>query len=118
MGLEALFGPDDAGETTYKLCQRIAFFLADCPDVARDPYRKAKICYNTRSKIIHGRWKDDPKIDIVMADTEAIVRTALRRVVEDPEVLNTFVSKQRDKFLEDFVFSRFSDPPPWAKRPE
>jgi hypothetical protein len=71
MGLESLFGPDDnAGELSFKLGQRIAFFLADTPEVARELFQKVKNCYAVRSKIIHGRWKDDPKIDAVMADTE------------------------------------------------
>jgi hypothetical protein len=113
MALEALFGTDDTGETTYKLCQRIAFFLADSPDVARDLFKKTKTCYNTRSKIIHGRWKDDPKIEVVMADTEAIARTALRHLLDNPDMLKTFISKKRDKFLEDWVFSRSMDPPPY-----
>ena len=29
ISLEALFGPSSAGETTYRLCQRIALFLAE-----------------------------------------------------------------------------------------
>src|ERR1039458_10151466 len=78
LALEALFGPKDSGETTFKLSQRIAFFLADTPELARELYHKVKACYNTRSRIIHGRWEDDPKIDELMADTEAIVRTAMR----------------------------------------
>jgi hypothetical protein len=116
MGLEALFGADDnSGEISYKLCQRIAFFLADTPEVARELFRKAKTCYNTRSKIIHGRWKDDPKIDIVMADTEAIARTVMRRLLDNPQMLKTFISKQRDRFLEDWVFSRDTSAAPTDK---
>ena len=66
-----------------------------------------------RSTIIHGRWKNDPKIDEVMYDTEAIVRTALRRLMDDPQMVKTFVSKHRNEFLEDWVFSRSTDPPPY-----
>ena len=113
VGLESLFGPDDSGETSYKICQRIAFFLGDSPDVARDLYRKAKNCYSTRSKIVHGRWKHDPKMADAMADTESIVRTAFRRLLENPQLLNAFISKKRDVFLEDWVFSRSTDPPPF-----
>jgi len=105
MGLEALFGAEDGTEVTYKLSQRIALFLADSPQVARDLFRKAKTCYRTRSKIIHGRWEHDPKIDGVMADTESIVRTVLRHLADYPDLLTTFMSRGRDKFLEDFVFS-------------
>lgn len=94
MGLEALFGPDDTGETTYKLCQRIAFFLGDRREVTRELYWKAKTCYNTRSKI---------------------ARTAVRHLLDNPDMLKTFVSKQRDRSLEDWVFSRSTDPPPFPK---
>lgn len=100
MALEALFGPNDSGETAFKLCLRIGFFLGgDNHQIARDIFKMAKTCYGMRSKIIHGRWKDDPKIDGVMADTEAIARTALRRVIENPDMLRVFMSKDRDGFL-------------------
>jgi hypothetical protein len=70
-----------------------------------------------RSIIIHGRWKDDPKIEAVMADTEAIVRTVFRRLLENPEMLRTFLSKHRNEFLEDWVFSRNTDRPPYPPVP-
>jgi hypothetical protein len=108
MALESLFGSNDANEIGYKLAQRISFFLADTPDVAKELFRKVKACYKMRSTIIHGRWKNDPKIDDVMADTEAIIRTAFRHLLENPQLLTTFISKERDQFLEDFVFSNAS----------
>ena len=107
MALEALFGPNDPGETTFKLCQRIGFFLGgDNLEIARDIFKKAKTCYGMRSRIVHGRWKDDPNIAGVMADTEAIARTALRHVLEHPNLLQVFMSKDRDGFLDELVFSR------------
>jgi hypothetical protein len=110
--LEALFGANESGEIAYKLSQRIAFFLAENPKDARDLFRMVKRCYNTRSKIVHGRWDNDPKIDAVMYDTEAIVRTVLRNLLTKPDMLKTFLSKHRDQSLEDWVFSRSTDPPP------
>ena len=115
MALESLFGADDATEIGYKLAQRISFFLADGPEAARDLFRKVKTCYKMRSAIIHGRWKEDPKIDDVMADTEAIIRTVLGDLFADPEMVKTFISKQRDKFLEEWVFSRKTDTPPYPQ---
>jgi len=32
---------------------------------------------------------------------------------ENPEMLRTFLSKNRDKFLEEWMFSRHTDPPPY-----
>ena len=115
IGMEALFGPNDAGETTYKICQRVAFLLAESPQDARELFRKAKNCYATRSKIVHGRWKHDPKITDAMADTEALVRAAFRKLLADPQMLKVFISKKRDAFLEDWVFSRSTDTPPFPE---
>ena len=95
--------------------RRISFFLADTPDVARYLFKKVKACYRMRSIIMHGRWKDDPKIDDVMYTSEAIVRTVLRHLLDDAELLRTFISDDRDKFLEDWVFSRKMDPPPFPR---
>jgi|SRR5665213_121201 len=114
IGLEALFGPDgNTGEITYKLSQRASFFISDTPQGARDVFGKAKKCYAMRSKIVHGLWEYDPSIDATMADTEMIVRASCLRVLTDPEMLKTFMSKKRDQFLEDWVFSRTIDPPPF-----
>jgi hypothetical protein len=116
IGLEALFGPEDnTGEITYKLSQRIAFFLSDTPEGARDIFRKSKACYGARSQIVHGRWEDSPKMDVLMGDTENIVRSVMLRMMNDAEMLKTFLSKQRDKFLEDWVFSRDTSVPPTDK---
>jgi hypothetical protein len=114
IGLEALFGPDgNTGEITYKLSQRAAFFISNTPQDARDVFGKAKKCYAMRSKIVHGLWEYDPSIDITMADTEMIVRASCRRLLTDPEMLKTFMSKKRDQFLEEWVFSRSTDTPPF-----
>jgi len=115
IGLEALFGAEDGGEITYKLAQRIAFFLANTSEDARSLFKKAKFCYAMRSKIVHGRVIDDPKIDECTADTEAIARTVFRHLLDKPELLKTFVSNQRDSFLEEWVFSRSTDPPPYPQ---
>jgi hypothetical protein len=113
IALEALFGAEDGGEIGYKLAQRVAFFLADTPEDGRELFQKAKRCYRMRSNIVHGRRSSHHEIDNCMADTEAIIRTAFRHLLDEPDLLKTFISKHRDKFLEDWVFSRFTDPPPY-----
>jgi hypothetical protein len=50
-----------------------------------------------------------------MADTESIVRTVFRRLMDEPEMLRTFISNRRNEFLEDWVFSRSTAPPLYPK---
>jgi Apea-like HEPN len=104
IALEALFGPDDSSELSYKLAERIAFFIADNTADARQLFQKSKKCYGVRSKIVHGRYKPSPDIDQMMEDTEAIVRTAFRHLIEKPGMLPIFVSKKRDEYLADLIF--------------
>jgi hypothetical protein len=115
MGLESLFGPDDnTNEIGFRLAQRIAFFICDTPETAREMFQKVKKGYRTRSRIVHGRWKNDPNIDEFMADTEDIVREVSIRLFTTEGLLNVFIDNRRDRFLEDWVFSRSTSAPPLA----
>jgi hypothetical protein len=65
-----------------------------------------------RSKIVHGRLGDWPEVEAQMADTEAIVRTAIRHVLEKPGMLQAFIAPKRDEFLDQWVNSKAFTPPP------
>jgi Apea-like HEPN len=52
--LETLFGPTDAREVTYRLSQRLAFFLSAQRDEARDGFEAAKRGYEWRCRVVHG----------------------------------------------------------------
>jgi hypothetical protein len=106
IALEALFGPEDSAELSHKLAERIAFFLTEKPEDARNLFQKSKKCYGLRSKIVHGRWKHSPDIDQMMEDTEAIVRTALRRVIERPDIFAIFATKKREEYLAGLIFNK------------
>lgn len=113
-GLESLFGSDEnIRGLTKRLCERISVFLADTPSIQLDLYDNVKACYKTRSEIVHGRWEEGPELETVMADTEAIVRTVMRHLLEKPGMLETFISDRRDGFLEAWVLSKSIDPPPY-----
>jgi hypothetical protein len=111
-GLESLFGADDnSGGITRRLCERISIFLADSEAAQQQLFDKVKTCYKTRSEIVHGRWEEGPEIDLVMADTEALVRTVVRHLLEKPGMLETFISAHRDDFLQEWVQSKSLEPP-------
>jgi hypothetical protein len=108
IGIEALFGPDSSGsEITYKLSQRIAFLTASNPTESKEIFKVAKRCYGMRSTIVHGGWDDDPKMDELLGTTERIVRSSFLRTLRDQTLLERFQSKERDRFLEEIVFSRY-----------
>jgi hypothetical protein len=111
-GLESLFTSErKTWKVTERLCERISYFLADNPKDQQDLFDKVDACYDTRSKIIHGRWDEGPELEERMADTEAIVRTVTRHIVDKPGMLGAFLSPERDDFLEAWVKSKSFSPP-------
>ncbi len=70
-------------------------------------------CYGTRSEIVHGRWDDSPELEERIYETEGIVRTVVRQIVDKPGMLGAFLSPKRDDFLEAWVQSKSFTPPPF-----
>jgi hypothetical protein len=105
IAIEALFGPEDAREITYRLSQRVALFLAKDRSAARELFAKARSGYGFRSKVVHGRWKENAKSQVLMADAERLVRESLLRLLQDDELMNAFCGKKREAFLDDLIFS-------------
>lgn len=54
-----MFGAEDGREITYRLSQRIAFFLASNQAEARQLFKEVKKAYSFRSKVAHGVWKQN-----------------------------------------------------------
>jgi hypothetical protein len=104
--LEALFGPDDAREITFRMSQRIAFFLADDPTEAARLFVSTRKSYAFRSKVAHGRWRDYPETTRLMAEVESLVRRALTRSLQRPELTEVLGGSNREAYLDDLAFSR------------
>jgi hypothetical protein len=115
-GLESLFGAeDDSPGISRRLRERISFLLASDAAMQKKLYDIVKLCYKTRSEIVHGRWEEGPEIDDRMGETEGIVRTVVRHIMDRPGMLGAFLSPRRDDFLEAWVQSRAFTPPPFPK---
>ena len=69
--LEALFGPQDGAEITYRLAERIALFLHGRSSETAEIARRTKKAYSLRSKVVHGRSIENLKVD----DAERLLRT-------------------------------------------
>jgi hypothetical protein len=111
-GLESLFAAEteDRGVKA-RLCARISYFLARNEQEQLNLSDKVKACYETRSNIIHGMWDEDPAMERQLADTEGIVRTVIRHILEKPGMLDVFISPKRIGFLKAWVQSKSFSPP-------
>jgi hypothetical protein len=105
VALEALFGPEDGREITFRLAQRVGFFLGATREEARQLFETAKAGYGFRSKIVHGHWKQDPMATQRMAEAENLFRRAYTRILETPGFVETFSTKKREAFLDGLAFN-------------
>lgn len=104
--LEALFGPEDSNETTYRLSQRIAWFLAGSFEERQELFTSTKRAYNWRSKIVHGGRlsKLTPeKSQEMTIFTESAVRKSLMKVLSSPDLIKIFNDTGRDSYLAELV---------------
>ena len=106
--LEAIFGPENPNETTYRLSQRIGLFFGEDPESRRRIFEEAKKAYTWRSKIVHGGRlsKLTPETSQDMAEcTERLVREAMVKILTSPELLVEFNSKNREEYLDSLLFA-------------
>jgi len=109
IALEALFGPESPGETTFKICQRIAFFLSDKESERLPTYQKAHELYEPRCKLVHGRLLKnlygERSLDVSF-EAEEMLRLSLRKILLDTDLTRKFSSEtEREKYLTNLVFS-------------
>lgn len=105
--LEGLYGPADGREISYRLAQRIAFFLGQDRVEARTLYALARDCYTTRSKAVHGArlsgLSEEKSAELITA-SEAFARSTFLRILLDAELAASFDGKARETFLDQLVF--------------
>jgi len=109
IAMEALFGPENPGETTFRLSLRAGFFLASEPSDVRRIFRAVKKSYGLRSQTVHGlrirkKLTEGASLDR-MQEVEAWLCDGLTKILLSPDHMRTFESsKLREAYLEDLVF--------------
>jgi hypothetical protein len=102
MALESLFGPKDPGEITYRLSERIAYFVSSTPSEREDSFKMAKKCYDLRSRVAHGAPLD-PKTIRKSVDhlcwTEDVVRRVITKILGAPDRILRFFGDSREDYL-------------------
>jgi hypothetical protein len=105
--LEALFGPDEPYETTFRIAQRIALFLSDRGEQGLRVLREVKQAYRWRSRVVHGArlhsLKDAESEDLVRR-VEIYIRATLQKLLLVPELGTVFDGKGREPYLESLAF--------------
>ncbi len=106
IALEALFGTSQGGEITYRLSQRIAFFLGSNSEERKDISRLVKRAYSLRSDVVHGmRLKKltEEKSNTLMRNTERWIRDSIKKILQDDKLIEVFSCKERESYLNDLV---------------
>lgn len=106
IALEALFGTSQGGEITYRLSQRIAFFLGSNSEERKDISKLVKRAYSLRSEVVHGmRLKKltEEKSNTSMLNTEQRIRDSIKKILQDDKLIEVFSCKKRESYLDDLV---------------
>lgn len=107
VALEALFGPEDAREITYRMSQRIGLFLGKEPQERGQLFRDARAGYGMRSKVVHGgrlAGLTGERSGELMMTVEALIRRAVVTLLEDAKLCEIFDGAGREKYLDELAF--------------
>lgn len=105
--MEAIFGPEDSREMTYRLSLRAAHFLGTSKQERKQLFEQTKAGYGWRSKLVHGAklHKLTPTTSgELMVTLESLVRRALLRILGDTKLIQVFDLKEREEYLDTLSF--------------
>lgn len=105
---ETIFSTDNS-ELTYKLSERVAFFLKDDLTIS-ETFKSMKSAYAIRSKLTHGDVLSNKQIENIFdisKETDTILRRSLNKILQDDNLLNIFDSKSEnvEKYFEKLIFN-------------
>jgi hypothetical protein len=95
---EALFASGTT-ELSHRLSERIAHFAGKTPEQRKTAYGIAKRAYALRSQVVHGSSlpkKVIPNIHAMCRETDDLLRTILRRIIAEKEMLTLLSSPDED----------------------
>jgi hypothetical protein len=105
--LECLFGPETPQETTFRLSQRMAFFLEKEGSKAREVYTRIKKSYEWRSNIVHGLRLSNlqrEKSNSLLVELEELVRRSLVGILASENSTEIFDGGRREEYLDSLAF--------------
>ena len=106
--LETLFGPEDGREITYRIAQRLAFFISEDRTEAKKRFQMCKKAYEWRCRVVHGmRLKKlkPQESEGLMHESEFLIRLSIRRILKNKSLMMEINGRNREDFLDNLVFS-------------
>ncbi len=106
VSVEALFGPEDGREITYRMAQRVALFLGQDRRSAVQLNKEMKLGYGWRSKVVHGLRLKKLSADQsrqLSCTVESVLRRALVKILGDGHA-ERFDGSSREAFLDGLTF--------------
>lgn len=109
LALESSFGTEDHRvEITFRLAQRMAFFLEADRIKAKETADLVRRCYNVRSKIVHGyriaKVSDEEFLSFT-EESETLLRRALLSILKSEATMKKFNGGEREEYLDNLTFS-------------
>lgn len=105
--MEAIFGSTNPRETTYRLSQRVAFFLGKNRAEAKELFSSVKKNYGWRSKVVHGSRLaklSEKKSAEISHELQELIRKALNIILLNPDLVEKFDGGNREVYLDSLPF--------------
>jgi hypothetical protein len=106
IAMEALFGADR--EITYRLSQRVGFFLGTTRSEAQTIASAVRHSYGWRSKAVHGsplkKLLSDKSLELAY-ELEDFLRKSYQLILEEPGLAEKFHDDSREAFLDDLPYA-------------
>lgn len=128
VALEALFGPEDyyAKRASAEIPRRVARLFGRDRKEEVEAYRIVEDSYDWRSRVAHGQrvtGMTEAKSKDLVRFAEGMVRTAFRRVLKEPSLIETFSDSNRreahlDALAKDFPLPTEAECVKWPVRLE
>lgn len=108
--MEVLFSTETA-ELTYRLSQRVAYFLGDTSEQRKEIFLTMKRAYGIRSRILHGDTlppKSESNLENVSSEIDSLLRRIFLKILGSKELVDQFEqpSTKLEEYFLDLIFQK------------
>jgi len=106
--LEALFSSSQA-ELAHQLSERLAFFISNSNEAKLSIYRKTKLSYTMRSRVVHGATIKENALEKMIESSvfcDSSLRKAIKKITTDKDLMELFEGKEEplNNYMLNLIF--------------